>query len=216
MTVITQSAVGNTPRPDSSVMLMISGITNIDNKDYDVADSKLQLSLKAAIDALKESKSTDADKEQHGVVLSVLGYLNALRGFYEPSIEYYKKSLEIWESLLGKNSPKLAQFLTDFSLVLSLADKLDESSKLLERARHLLASVKSKEATEAHLIVTSRLAGYRSKQGRYHDVLLLLVPSLEHLEKEKHPAFYHVLQMYYDALIAETKVASEKLARLKK
>jgi len=211
MTVITQSTVGNTPRPDSSIMLMISGISHIDNKDYEGAEIKVKLSLKAAEEALKDPKSTKSDHEQLAVVLSVLGFLDTLRGFYEPAIESYKHSLTIWEQLLGKNSTKLAHFLIDFSLVYSLAEKLDESSALLERSRILLHSIRTAEAENATLIVTSRLAGYRNKQKRYHDVLLLLVPNLDRLEKEKHPEFPHVLKIYFEALQAETKLVESKL-----
>lgn len=189
--------LGHTPRPSATEKAYITGFRDFTLGHYESALKNLSDALALARkDHAKISNGNNT--EMLGLILGALGFIRAPTSPDEAA-ELYKEAYGIWESIHGKNSPKLVFFLMDISSLYKMGEKLDLSIDYCERARDIIQQTSGPDALELQGILIN-LATLKSQQGKNDEAEKLFQSVISSLEKHKHPNVLMALKIYLQHL----------------
>jgi len=117
MDTLSKSNVGNTPRPNEVEQLFIQGMRKVQLQQFQAAVRLLTVAVQKAQASVKSPKAQEIDLERMGCCCMGLGYLSFLTRQYKRAESMYRKSLQYWSRIHGKDSPALVGLLGDLAVV---------------------------------------------------------------------------------------------------
>jgi len=145
------SDAGNTPRPSRVDELFLAGLKAVDEQQFQKAEANFNEAVELAQKALK-SESSDKragiigkkekkdDYERMACACMGRGYLAVCVDDHKRAESFYRTSLQFWERVHGRESPKLVAFLIDIAGVYSLVKIHTSALSLLVRALTILSN----------------------------------------------------------------------------
>jgi len=138
MDALSKSNVGNTPRPNEVEQLFIQGMRKVQLQQYPAAVRILTTAVQKAQIAVKHPKAQEIDLERMGCCCMGLGYLSFLTRQYKRAESMYRKSLQYWSRIHGKDSPNLVGLLGDLAVVHMAAHNLPAAYATLQATANIV------------------------------------------------------------------------------
>lgn len=160
-----------------------------------------------------ELLKTTTNKRQRGIWNHQLGIIKDRQGKYEEAIEYYRNTLNIYETELAENDPKIPAIYSQIGLSYKSMKNFSEARTYCERSLEIYKKIRPDDHTD---LATSynNVASVYDNMGYYQDALNNYEKSLEIYEKklpDNHPhiattcnnigVLYYNMKKYEKALI---------------
>jgi len=123
LATVSGNSVGNTPKPTEVDGLFVTGMRHLNMSQWEKAAVVFQDALEKAAKACKVKKPQKADVEKLATACMCRAFIAACQNNLKGSYSLYKKSIQYWAALHGKDSEKLNGLKNDLAKIRSKAVK---------------------------------------------------------------------------------------------